>query len=258
MKRHADRTVVVTGASSGIGRGIARQFAREGARVAVADLRRAPKQGVHYETDVTQPTDAMIREELEQPAIFVETDVSEPESARDMVRTVVDEFGGIDVLVNNAGVLIPGDSQEITIEQWDRVMDININGAFYCTKFAVPHLVEAGGHIINIGSVHAMDGGAGPPYTSSKAAVVNLTRDLAVELAPEVNVNAICPGLISTPINDYLEEEDIEACLDRILFDRAGTPDEIGKSALFLASEDAAYITGQALYVDGGWTIYRM
>lgn len=257
--RHADRTVIVTGASSGIGRGIARRFAEEGAKIVVADVRREPKRGDRFGTDETAPTDEVIREELGGEALYVETDVSDPDDVREMVDEAVDAFGGVHVLVNNAGIHIPGDSQEIDVEDWETVIGVDLDGAFYCAKFAIPHLKESGGQIINIGSVNSQEGGGGPPYASAKAAIVNLTRDLATELGDDgVTVNAICPGFIETPIQDYLSDEEMQVQLDHTLLPYAGVPEDIGNAAVFLASDEARFITGEALYVDGGWTAHSL
>ena len=257
--RHADRTVIVTGASSGIGRGIARRFAEEGAKVVIADVEREPKSGERFGSDETVPTDEVIREELDGEALYVETDVSDPDAVREMVEQAVDTFDSVDVLVNNAGIHIPGDSQKIDVEDWETVIGVDLDGAFYCAKFAIPYIKESEGQIINIGSVNSQEGGGGPPYASAKAAVVNLTRDLAVELGDDgVTVNAICPGFIETPIQDYLSDEEMQAQLDHTLLPYAGVPEDVGNAAVFLASDEARFITGEALYVDGGWTAHSL
>lgn len=257
--RHTDRTVIVTGGSSGIGRGIARRFGEEGANVAVADVRHQPKQGEYFETEVDRPTDQLIREDTDGDAMYVETDVSDPDQVEEMVATVVDRFGRIDVLVNNAGIFVPGDSQEVSPEEWQEVIGVDLDGTFYCSKFAIPHLIEQSGHIINIGSVNSSEGGGGPPYAAAKGAVPNLTRDLAVELGEhEVNVNAICPGFVETAIQDYQTDESMQEQLDHTLLPRGGTPEEIGDAAVFLASEEASFIHGQSIYVDGGWSAHRL
>lgn len=257
--QHEGRTVIVTGGSSGIGRGIALSFAEAGSNVVVADVDRDPKRGERYETDVTRPTDEVAREDHDVEASFVETDVSDPDAVEAMVETTVEEYGGIDVLVNNAGIFVPGDSQEITVEEWNKVIGVDLDGAFYCAKFAIPHLVESQGSIVNIGSVNSAEGGGGPPYASAKAAVVNLTRDLAVELGEEgVNVNAICPGFIETAIQDYQTDESLQEQLDHTLVPRAGRPEDIGNVAVFLASEEASFVHGEEIYVDGGWTAHSL
>ena len=257
--RHLDRTVLVTGAASGIGRGIATRFGEEGANVVVADIRREPKQGAYYDTDVEQPTDKKITDETDGTGLYVETDVSDPDSVSDTVGEIVNDFGQLDVLINNAGIYVPGGSQEISTEDWQRVIDVNLNGHFNCAKYAIPHLVESEGHIVNMGSVMASEGGAGPPYASAKAAIVNLTRDLAVELGEaSVNVNAICPGFVKTAIQDYQTEESIQTQLDHTLLPHGGVPRDIGDAAVFLASEEASFIHGTTLYVDGGWAAHRV
>ncbi len=256
--RLQNRTALVTGGSSGIGRGISLRYAEEGARVVVADVRRQPKQGKYYDTDLTTPTDEVIREEIGGEALFLETDVSDPENVRETIEETVNRYGSLDVLVNNAGIYIPKGSGEIELEEWDRLLSIDLFGVFYCSKFALPHLKESRGHVVNISSVHGSEGGGGPSYASAKGGVINLTRDLAVELGPhEVNVNVICPGYIETPVQDYNTEEDIEASREHTVLPYFGKPRDIGDAAVFLASEESRFVTGTSLYVDGGWSAHR-
>ncbi|WP_254271313.1 SDR family NAD(P)-dependent oxidoreductase [Haloarcula marina] len=253
-ERHTDRTVIVTGAASGIGRGIANRFGEEGANVVVADVRREPKQGEKYDTDVTTPTDELVSEETAGDGTFVETDVGDPDSVEAMVEAAVDTYGGVDVLVNNAGIQIVGDSQTTSVEEWQRSIDIDLSGVFYCVKFAVPHLVESEGQIVNIGSVRGFEGGGGPPYAAAKGGVVNMTRDLAMELGDEnVRVNCINPGYVETPLQDIVTEEDMAKSREQTLLPRFGKPEDVGDAAVFLASDEAGFITGANLPVDGGW-----
>lgn len=250
-------SAVVTGGSSGIGRGIALELAEEGADVTIGDIREVPKQGKYYDTDVTMPTAHLIRENG-RVASFEETDVADPDQCKALVEHAVEQHGQLDLLVNNAGIHTPGDAEELAIEDWQAVMEINLFSQFYCSKYAIPHLRTTEGTIVNVSSVHAIDGGAGPPYAAAKAGIVNLTRDLATAFGEDnINVNAVCPGYIETPMQDYLSEEQIEAARDRTVLPRFGTPKDIARATAFLASDDAEWITGEALFVDGGWTAHR-
>lgn len=258
-ERHADRTVIVTGASSGIGRRIARQFGEGGANVVCASRSNEPHTGEYYDTDVTVPTEVAIRKETPGDAIFVSTDVSEPDQVEHMVEEAVETYGGIDVLVNNAGISIIGDSQSTSIDDWRTMLGVDLDGTFYCSKFAIPHLKEAAGHLIIIASVNATEGGSGPAYSAAKAGQVNLMRDLAVELGPhDVNVNCISPGYIKTPIQDYQDEASIKTSREQTLLPDLGEPEEVADVVTFLASEKASYVHGADVYVDGGWAAHRV
>jgi NAD(P)-dependent dehydrogenase (short-subunit alcohol dehydrogenase family) len=249
-----DRVAIVTGGSSGIGRGIALELGRDGAKVAVADVQEEPKKGKWHETDVETPTVEEL-ETLGTEGLFVKTDVADEEAVKQLVDQTVERFGRLDILVNNAGIVMAGTVETQTSEDYDRAMSINLRAVFLTTKYAMPHLKASGrGRVINISSVHAFAGGGGPAYAASKAGVVNLTRDTASEAAADrVTANAICPGYIETPIQDYLDEEMITMCRNRTPLPRFGTPKDIGRAAAFLASDDAEWITGIALPVDGGW-----
>jgi NAD(P)-dependent dehydrogenase (short-subunit alcohol dehydrogenase family) len=248
---------IVTGASSGIGRGIALKFGEEGAAVVNADIRSDPKRGEHFGPDVAAPTHRLVEEEGGE-GTFVQTDVSDPEQCEALVKETVDRYGRLDILVNNAGIHVPGTAGEISVEDWQDVVGVNLSGQFYCAKFALPHLVDTAGTMINISSVHAIDGGAGPPYAASKAGVVNMTKDIAASYGKhDVTVNAICPGQVETPLNDYLTEEQLREAAERTPLPRVGTPEDVAEAATFLASEAAEWITGEALFVDGGWTSFR-
>ena len=248
-----DRISIVTGGSSGIGRGIVLEFAREGARIVIADIQESPLQGKYHEIDVTTPTVQEI-EKLGAQGIFVKTDVSNESQVVEMIQRTVEHFGGIDILVNNAGIHIPGGSQDISIADWDKVVGINLRGVFMTTKLAIPHLKKSKfGRIIQIASVHAYGGGAGPAYVSVKAAVVNMVRDTAIEIGKYgITVNTICPGYIETAIQDYLTPEQIESSLQKTPMQRLGLPKDVGRAAVFFASDDAEWITGTSLLVDGG------
>lgn len=248
-----DRIAIVTGGSSGIGRGIAIELAAEGSHVVIADIQEAPKQGKYHDQHVVIPTAKEV-EKLGATSMFVKTDMGDDGAVQRLIDHTVDAFGGLDILVNNAGIHIPASMSELSLADYDRVMRINLRSLFVATKFAAPHLKKSKfGRVIHIASVHAFAGGAGPAYAPSKAGVVNLTRDNAVELAPfGVTVNAICPGYIETPIQDYLTEQQIEECRQKTPLPRFGLPRDIGRVAVFFASDDAEWITGTALPVDGG------
>lgn len=249
-----ERVAIVTGSSSGIGRGIALEFAREGAKVIIADLHEEPKQGKFYDTNVATPTAEVIKQ-LGSEGLYIQTDMGDETGVQRMIEQTIERFGGLDILVNNAGIHIPGDSQELSVKDWDKIIGINLRGIFLATKFSMVYLKQSNvGRIINISSIHAFSGGGGPGYAPAKAGVVNMTRDIALEVGQEgLTVNAICPGFIETPIQDYLTEEQIEMCRRRTPLPRFGTPRDIGRACVFLASDDAEWITGAALPVDGGW-----
>ncbi len=249
-----DRICIITGGSSGIGRGIALEFAREGAKIAIADIREAPLRGKYHETDVTTPTVEEI-EKLGAQGIFVQTDVADASQIAHVVQQTVEHFGGLDILVNNAGIHVPGGVQELSIADWDKVVGVNLRGIFVATKLALPHLKQSKfGRIIQIASVHAYGGGAGPAYAPAKSAVVNMVRDTALEIGQfGITVNAICPGYIETAIQDYLTPEQVEEALEKTALPRFGLPRDIGRASVFLASDDAEWVTGASLLVDGGF-----
>jgi NAD(P)-dependent dehydrogenase (short-subunit alcohol dehydrogenase family) len=249
------RVAIVTGGSTGIGRGIAKRLARDGVNIVTASRSREPRQGEYYQTDLTTPTDKLVTEEYGVESRFIETDVSDEDAVRNLIEKTVDEFGRIDHLINNAGIIIPGDSQETSVEEWETVIDVNLSGYFMTAKYAVPHLVESPqGRIVNLSSVNAYFGGAGPAYASTKAAIVNLTRDLAVELAPDnVTVNAVLPGVIKTPMQDANDEQTQREQRENTPLPRLGEPEDCANAVSFFCSEEAEWITGADLLVDGGY-----
>ena len=247
------RTAIVTGSSSGIGRAIAIEFAREGANVAILDVQEGPKRGIYHEKYVSTTTSEEINN-LGREAMFFEVDVSSKIDIDKVVGQIVERFGSIDVLVNNAGIHIPGTIEDMDIEEWDRVLSVNLRAAYIGIKSALPHLRRSkAGRIIQIASIHAYGGGLGPAYPASKAGVTNLIKDTAVELGKYgITANVIWPGYIETAIQDYLTPEQISSYLDDIPLDRLGSPRDIARAAVFLASNDAEWITGSTLVVDGG------
>jgi NAD(P)-dependent dehydrogenase (short-subunit alcohol dehydrogenase family) len=159
------------------------------------------------------------------------------------------------VLVNNAGIIIPGPSQAVSADEWQRVIDVNLSGYFLTAKHAIPHIVDSPhGRIVNISSVNARFGGAGPAYAASKAAIVNLTRDLAEEVAEAgVTVNVVLPGVIGTPMQDINDEETRERQADATPLPRIGRPEDVGNAVAFFVSDEAGWVTGTDLVVDGGY-----
>jgi NAD(P)-dependent dehydrogenase (short-subunit alcohol dehydrogenase family) len=248
-----DRVAIVTGSSSGIGRGIALEFAREGARVVVADIREDPRRGIYHETDVSTTTVEEI-EKLGAAGLFIHTDVSDADQLQHLVNETITWQGQLDILVNNAGINPPGTTESTTMEQWEQVIGVNLRSVFVATKFAAPHLKKSAcGRIIQISSVNAFGGGGGPAYAAAKAAVVNMVHDQALDLGPEnITVNAICPGYIETAIQNVMTPEAIQASRDATPLPRLGTPRDVGRLAVFLASDDAAWLTGDAIVLDGG------
>jgi len=247
-----DETAVVTGAARGIGKAIALTFAEEGADVVIPD------------TDLRGAT--ACAEELEKKTnrkiLALSADVSSPDDVERMAETVVDRFGKVDILVNNAGIPLVCPSHEMTVDQWDKVMDVNLRGVFLCSQaFGRYMMKRREGRIVNIAS---MDGIVALPeraaYCASKAGVIQFSRVLAVEWAKHnIRVNSIAPGYTKTDIvrslidRGLFNESDIKR---RCPMNRMADPREIAKAALFLASDDSSYVTGETILVDGGWTAY--
>jgi NAD(P)-dependent dehydrogenase (short-subunit alcohol dehydrogenase family) len=249
------RTAVVTGGAAGIGRGIATELAREGADIVVADMQAEPKVP---EEEGSETTVERV-EELGQNARFVETDVSDPAEAEALMQVAAEQFGGIDVLVNNAGIASSGTVETASLSTWQRTLSVNLTGAFLCSKYAMPYLRESDrARVINISSQGAFRAGSNNvSYGVSKAGISQLTRAMAVDHgeADGVNVNAICPGPIRTSmmIETLDDPEARQPYDDHTFVDFFGTPEDVGRAAVFLCSEDARYIQGHNLMVDGGW-----
>jgi 3-oxoacyl-[acyl-carrier protein] reductase len=245
MGRLENRTAVVTGGARGIGRGIVEAFAAEGADVAVADL-------------LSEEEAAPVLAEVERAGrrgIYVHTDVAEEYQVRNMVDTVLHAFGRIDILVNNAGILSQSPLEEMPVEAWDRVMNVNLRGTFLCCRFMLGHMLErGGGRIINVASQIGQVGEPGlTHYSASKGGVIAFTKALAREVAARgVLVNAIAPGPVSTGIMPPESEELEEARKAALPIRRFGAVDEIAPTAVFLASDESSYYVGQTLGPNGG------
>jgi glucose 1-dehydrogenase len=253
------KNVLVTGGSSGIGQAIAVRFAEYGANVAINYLT-TPDEAQDTE-DQVQACAHRVRQEGVRD-VLVQGDVSNEEDVVRMVGEAAGELGGLDVLINNAGIQISKPSDELTSGEFDKVLAVNLRGSFLCAREAIKRFLaeEKPGVIVNVSSVHQL---IPKPdylgYSCSKGGMMNLTRTLALEYAERgIRVNGIGPGATITPINsawidDPVKKEQVES---HIPMRRAGTADEMGGVACFLASDDAAYITGQTIFVDGGLTLF--
>jgi NAD(P)-dependent dehydrogenase (short-subunit alcohol dehydrogenase family) len=243
------KKALVTGGSRGIGHGIAICLAKQGADVAV-----------NYVSSKDQAEQVVSElKNLGRDSFSVQADVSKSEEVKRMFEEIKTKWGKLDVLVNNAGVLNFAPFEQLTEEQWDKVIDTNLKGQFLCCKNAVS-LMGQGGRIINIASIASGGVGVGFPnidhYTASKGGVVALSESMALDLAKKgINVNAVAPGAIETDMTkDMLSDENQKkGLLSRIPKGRIGKPEDIGAAVAFLASNEADYITGTVLYVDGGW-----
>jgi len=246
-----NQIALVTGAAMGIGAGIARRFSEAGATVVVFDINGERASEVAKELAPSGRATA------------IQGDVANEAGVRAAVEQTVREFGAIDVLVNNAGIEVPGQIPDLTSADWDRQFGVNLKGAFFFSKYAIPHMrARRRGVIINISSVHAFVSYAGnAAYDASKAGLIGLTRAMALDHGSDgIRVNAICPGYIDTPLMDawLATLPDAEAAMRQVLsfhpMGRIGTPRDIADAALFLASDAASFISGTYLVVDGAMT----
>ncbi len=259
MQGLTGKNVLVTGGTSGIGQAIAVRFAQEGANVAINYRKRAEEAA---ETEAQVHTCVKKVQQHGVKDFLVQADVSAEEDVIQMIRQVVETLGGLDILVNNAGIQIPADSDKMSMADFDRVLAVNLRGAYMCAREAIKHFLaeDKPGVIINVSSVHQV---IPKPrflsYSISKGGMQNLTHTLALEYAGrKIRVNGFGPGATITPINRAWVDDPVkrDMVLQHIPMGRAGTADEMGAVATFLASDDAAYITGQTLFVDGGLTLY--
>src|SRR5574341_1382376 len=249
--RHENKVAIVTGSAKGIGWGIAKVLAQEGARVAVIDW-----------DEANGKKSAQEFRDSGGKAIFIKCDVSNEDEVKAMIQKVLDEYGRIDILVNNAGVGVYKTVLDATSADWDRCLGVNLKGVFLCSKYAITHMQALGkGAIVNISSVHSwatVNGVA--PYAASKGGISALTRNMAIDYGPTIRVNAIAPGWVLTPLiqsifDGYADPDDQRKQVERRqVMKRIGVPEDIGYAASFLASDEASFITGAHLFVDGGLT----
>jgi glucose 1-dehydrogenase len=255
----AGKNLLVTGGSSGIGQAIAVRFAEHGANVAI-NYRTSPGEAAETEAQVHACMDTV--REYGVRDVLVQGDVTSEEDVGRMVQQVTESLGGLDILVNNAGIQISRASEQLASADFDKVLAVNLRGAFLCAREAIKRFLSdrSPGMVINISSVHQL---IPKPnylgYSVSKGAMQNLTGTLALEYAGRgIRVNAIAPGATVTPINRGWIDDPVKSAMvvEHIPLGRAGTADEMAGVCAFLASDDAAYITGQTLFVDGGLTLY--
>ncbi len=245
MGKFAGKAAIVTGASRGIGREIALLLAQEGARVAVNYSGSKDKAD-----EVVQMITASGGE-----AFAIQADVSNADSVKAMVDQTLETFGSIDILVNNAGITRDNLLMRMKDDEWDDVININLKGVFLCTKGVTRQMMrQRAGKIVNVASIVGVSGNPGQAnYVAAKAGVIGFTKTVAKELASRnINVNAVAPGFITTDMTDALNEEMKNQMLTAIPLGKLGSPTDVAKTVAFLLSDDAAYITGQTIHVDGG------
>ncbi|AVF72547.1 SDR family oxidoreductase [Vibrio alginolyticus] len=243
MRGLKNKVALVTGSANGIGLAIAKRLYEEGANVALADWN---------EEQLANAVEGFDKQRVSAHSI----DVSDPDKVAALISGVVTRFGKLDILVNNAGVHVPGSVIEGSVEDWKKISGVNIDGVVYCAKFALPELLKTKGCMVNTASVSGLGGDWGAAfYCASKGAVVNLTRAMALDHGADgVRINAVCPSLVKTNMTNGWPQEIRDKFNERIALGRAAEPEEIASVVTFLASDDASFINGVNLPVDGGAT----
>jgi len=250
--RFKNQTVLITGASRGIGKATALLFAQEGANVIVDYF------VSEIEPDAKTNAENVVREikKVGSGAIAIEADVSNEKDVQNLISQSIEHYGEINVLVNNAGIVFDLPFSERTLEHWNKTLAVTLTGCFLCSKYVVPHMKkQEKGRIVNVSSTNGINSFSPESldYDSAKAGVILLTRNLAKELAPDILVNAVAPGWIDTPMNKDLPSDFVKEETEKIYLKRFGTASEVAKAITFLASDDASYITGTILKIDGGY-----
>ena len=247
-----DKVAIITGSSKGIGQGCARVFAGEGAAVVIVSRTEGP--GL-----------AMVKEiqDKDGRAIYVQTDVSQSEPVQNMIKRTIEEFGKLDILINNAGYHISKNVYETSEEEWDFIINTNLKSVFLCSKYAIPYLRKTKGCIINISSMVGLVGQSNAgAYSATKGGIIAMTKGMALDFAQDgIRVNCICPGWIKTLlVDDWFSQQPDEPKAREYInsvhpLGRIGTIEECGRAALFLATEDSSFMTGSILTEDGGVTL---
>ena len=245
--RLQNKIAIITGAGSGIGRGIALAFIKEGAEVVLAD----------WSEEGGKEIIEQIKKENGE-AIFIKTDVSKTDDVKQLVKTCLDKFGRVDILVNNAGIYRTYNLHEMSEEDWDKIIDVNLKSVFLGSKEVIPEMLKQGkGKIVNTASIAGLVGFAqSGAYCASKGGIIALTKEMALEYAPKkINVNCICPGVIKTAMTkDMISDPTTKQFLESSTpYPRLGEPEDIAMAAIYLASDESDFVNGEVLVVDGGW-----
>jgi len=239
------KVALVTGSSRGIGRAIAIELANVGINIVVNNSKN-PQEGLEVVKEIKK---------MGQHAVYIQADVSDPKQVENMVKRIINEFGRIDILVNNAGIIMDKKLENMDIEQWNKVISVNLTGTFNCTKAVIKYMKkQGGGKIVNISSIVGEIGNFGQSnYAASKGGVIAFTKTVAKEYAKYgITVNAVAPGFIKTKMLEGIPEEIMRKILEQIPLRRLGEPEEVAKLVRFLVSDDANYITGQVININGG------
>jgi 3-oxoacyl-[acyl-carrier protein] reductase len=242
-----EKVVLITGSSKGIGKATAIEFAKIGGYKVV----------INYLTDKenAEKLSNYLKEKYKIETLVIKTDISNEEQVKNMIQEVINKFGRIDVLVNNAGIAIDKEFEDRTVEDWKRTLEVNTIGTFLVSKYASENMLKnKSGKIINVSSTNGINTffPSSIDYDASKAAIINLTYNLAIQFSPYINVNAVAPGWVNTEMNKELPKELIKEETEKIYKKRFADPEEIAKVICFLASEDAEYINSTVIKVDGG------